>query len=68
MYVRILLLVLQINKIEEAIEDCSKAVELDLTYTKAYLKRANLYVEQQLLMFVVFPLGIQIHLIVVVHC
>ncbi|KAK3753326.1 hypothetical protein QZH41_015276 [Actinostola sp. cb2023] len=37
----------KINKIEEAIEDCSKAVELDLTYTKAYLKRANLYMESE---------------------
>ncbi|XP_031561441.1 dnaJ homolog subfamily C member 7-like [Actinia tenebrosa] len=35
----------KINKMEQAIEDCTKAVELDNSYTKAYLKRANCYMD-----------------------
>lgn len=31
----------QLNKSEEAIEDCTKALELDSTYLKAYIKRAK---------------------------
>lgn len=32
---------LKLNKLEQAIEDCSKAVKLDETYIKAYLRRAQ---------------------------
>jgi len=31
----------QMNKPEEAIEDCTKAIELDGNYVKAYLRRAK---------------------------
>jgi len=36
----------QMNKMTEAIDDCSKAIELDDKYTKAYLRRAKWYVKQ----------------------
>lgn len=32
---------LKLNKLEQAIEDCTKAVKLDETYIKAYLRRAQ---------------------------
>ena len=31
----------QINKLEEAVQDCTKAVELDDTYLKAFMRRAK---------------------------
>lgn len=31
----------QLSKSEQAIEDCSKAIELDSGYLKAYLRRAK---------------------------
>jgi len=36
------------NKKTEAIEDCTKAIELDDKYVKAYLRRAKWYVVEQL--------------------
>lgn len=32
---------LKLNKLEQAIEDCTKAVKLDESYIKAYLRRAQ---------------------------
>lgn len=32
---------------DEAIADCSKSIELDNTFTKAYLRRAQLYEEKE---------------------
>ena len=32
---------LQLNRLAEAIEDCSSAVKLDDTYLKAYMRRAK---------------------------
>jgi len=37
----------QMNKTMEAIEDCTKAIELDNKYVKAYLRRAKWYVASQ---------------------
>jgi len=37
------------NKKNEAIEDCTKAIELDDKYVKAYLRRAKWYVTGPLL-------------------
>lgn len=37
-------LCLQLNKLDQAIEDCTKAIKLDETYIKAYLRRAQWYV------------------------
>ena len=34
-------LVFQLNRLEEAINDCTQAIELDHTYLKAYIKRAR---------------------------
>jgi len=36
----------QMEKLTEAIEDCTKAIELDDKYVKAYLRRAKWYVMQ----------------------
>lgn len=33
----------QLKKLEQAIEDCTKAIKLDETYIKAYLRRAQWY-------------------------
>lgn len=33
----------QLNKLEEAIEDCTAAINLDEGYIKAYLRRAKCY-------------------------
>ena len=38
----------QMNKKTEAIEDCTKAIELDDKYIKAYLRRAKWYVTEPL--------------------
>lgn len=38
------LFLLQLKKLEQAIEDCTKAIKLDETYIKAYLRRAQWYV------------------------
>ncbi|XP_071941939.1 dnaJ homolog subfamily C member 7-like [Antedon mediterranea] len=38
----------RLGKTEQAIEDCSKAIELDPKYTKAYLKRAKCFMETEL--------------------
>merc|ERR1712226_38028 len=35
------------GKLQDAIEDCSKAIELDDTYTKAYLRRAKCYLDTE---------------------
>lgn len=34
----------KLKKLEQAIEDCTKAIKLDETYIKAYLRRAQWYV------------------------
>jgi len=34
----------QMGKMNEAIDDCTKAIELDDKYLKAYLRRAKWYV------------------------
>ena len=36
------------NKMTEAIDDCSKAIELDDKYVKAYLRRAKWYVGKRI--------------------
>ncbi|XP_006822425.1 dnaJ homolog subfamily C member 7-like, partial [Saccoglossus kowalevskii] len=36
-----------LNKVEEAIEDCTKAIELDDKYVKAYLRRAKCYTDSE---------------------
>jgi DnaJ family protein C protein 7 len=38
-----MLYLLQIDKSDQAIEDCTKAIELDDTYLKAYMRRAKRY-------------------------
>lgn len=38
---------LKLNKITEAIDDCSTAIKLDETYIKAYLRRAKLYMDSE---------------------
>ncbi|KAK3593529.1 hypothetical protein CHS0354_037055 [Potamilus streckersoni] len=38
----------KINKLQQAIEDCTKAVELDDTYLKAYMRRAKCYMDSEL--------------------
>lgn len=35
----------KLRKLEQAIEDCTKAIKLDETYIKAYLRRAQWYVQ-----------------------
>ena len=42
----ILSFLLQLEKLEEAIQDCTKAIELDDTYLKAYMRRAKWLVNQ----------------------
>lgn len=37
----------KLNKTEEAIDDCSQAIEKDHTYLKAYIKRAKCYMESE---------------------
>lgn len=34
----------KLKKLDQAIDDCSKAIKLDDTYIKAYLRRAQWYV------------------------
>jgi DnaJ family protein C protein 7 len=34
--------------LDEAISDCTKAIELDSNYIKAYMKRAKLYSDQEM--------------------
>eukprot|EP01133_Synstelium_polycarpum_P007552 gene7552-8834_t len=38
----------QLNKVSEAIQDCTQAVELDANYTKAYTRRAQCYLKQEM--------------------
>ncbi|XP_013779435.1 dnaJ homolog subfamily C member 7-like isoform X2 [Limulus polyphemus] len=38
---------LKMNRTNEAIEDCSKAIDLDKEYVKAYLRRAKCYMDTQ---------------------
>ncbi|XP_059160959.1 dnaJ homolog subfamily C member 7-like [Physella acuta] len=38
----------KLNKLDEAIQDCSKAIELDDTYLKAYMRRAKCYTDTEL--------------------
>ncbi|CAG5121036.1 unnamed protein product [Candidula unifasciata] len=38
----------KLNKLEEAIQDCTKAIELDDTYMKAYMRRARCYTDTEL--------------------
>ncbi|XP_060138063.1 dnaJ homolog subfamily C member 7 [Zootoca vivipara] len=40
-------LVLQLRKLDEAIEDCTSAIKLDDTYIKAYLRRAQCYMDTE---------------------
>ncbi|MFT7814691.1 dnaJ homolog subfamily C member 7 [Arapaima gigas] len=37
----------KLKKIEQAIEDCTSAIKLDETYVKAYLRRAQCYMETE---------------------
>lgn len=37
----------KIDKTEQAIDDCSQAIELDHTYLKAYIKRGRCYMESE---------------------
>ncbi|XP_061604836.1 dnaJ homolog subfamily C member 7 [Phyllopteryx taeniolatus] len=37
----------KLKKVEQAIEDCTKAVKLDETYIKAYLRRAQCYMDTE---------------------
>ena len=37
----------QLNKLDECIDDCTKAIELDESYIKAYLRRAKSYTEKE---------------------
>jgi len=37
----------QMNKLSEAIQDCSKALELDANYVKAYIRRAQCYLKTE---------------------
>ncbi|XP_064171178.1 dnaJ homolog subfamily C member 7-like isoform X1 [Anguilla rostrata] len=37
----------KLNKLEQAIEDCTKAIKLDDTYVKAYLRRAQCYMDTE---------------------
>ncbi|XP_072180710.1 dnaJ homolog subfamily C member 7-like [Diadema setosum] len=37
----------KLNKLEEAVEDCNKAIELDQNYLKAYLRRAKCYMDSE---------------------
>ncbi|KAF2071780.1 hypothetical protein CYY_006908 [Polysphondylium violaceum] len=37
----------QMNKLSEAIQDCSKALELDPNYVKAYIRRAQCYLKTE---------------------
>uniref|UniRef100_A0A671T455 DnaJ homolog subfamily C member 7 n=1 Tax=Sinocyclocheilus anshuiensis TaxID=1608454 RepID=A0A671T455_9TELE len=37
----------KLNKLEQAIEDCTKAIKLDETYIKAYLRRAQCYMDTE---------------------
>ncbi|XP_033728700.1 dnaJ homolog subfamily C member 7-like isoform X1 [Pecten maximus] len=37
----------KLNKMEEAIADCTRAVDLDDTYLKAYLRRAKCYMDSE---------------------
>ncbi|GFR76132.1 DnaJ homolog subfamily C member 7-like [Elysia marginata] len=38
----------KLGKLEEAIQDCSRALELDDTYLKAYMRRAKCYTDTEL--------------------
>ena len=44
MVCEVMVLSMQIGKLEESISDCSKAIELDPRYTKAFQRRAKLLV------------------------
>ena len=37
----------KLNKLDQCIEDCTKAIELDETYIKAYLRRAKTYMDKE---------------------
>ncbi|XP_051571537.1 dnaJ homolog subfamily C member 7-like isoform X2 [Myxocyprinus asiaticus] len=37
----------KLNKLEQAVEDCTKAIKLDESYIKAYLRRAQCYMDKQ---------------------
>ncbi|CAB1341665.1 unnamed protein product [Coregonus sp. 'balchen'] len=37
----------KLKKIDQAIEDCTKAIKLDETYIKAYLRRAQCYLDKE---------------------
>lgn len=41
------LFLLKLKKLEDAIEDCTNAVKLDDTYVKAYLRRAQCYMDTE---------------------
>ncbi|XP_048870801.1 dnaJ homolog subfamily C member 7-like [Brienomyrus brachyistius] len=38
----------KLNKIEQAMEDCTSAIKLDETYIKAYLRRAQCYMDTEM--------------------
>jgi len=38
----------KINKLNQALEDCTQAVKLDETYVKAYLRRAKCYMDMEM--------------------
>ncbi|KTF92142.1 hypothetical protein cypCar_00036029 [Cyprinus carpio] len=37
----------KLNKLDQAIEDCTKAIKLDETYIKAYMRRAQCYMDTE---------------------
>ncbi len=39
--------IFKLNKLDECIEDCSKAIELDESYIKAYARRAKSYMDKE---------------------
>ena len=41
-------LTLQLSKLEQAVDDCTKAIELDENYVKAYARRAATWVYMML--------------------
>jgi DnaJ family protein C protein 7 len=43
----LILFSVKLNKLDQSIEDCNKAIELDEGYIKAYLRRAKSYMDKE---------------------
>ncbi len=41
------MLPIKLNKLDECIEECTKAIELDDNYIKAYSRRAKTYMDKE---------------------